>query len=199
MNSKYKIADDVEHANTSYVRNFGDRKLLPGTPQRKVAVLTCMDVRIDPLAIAGFNLGDAHVIRNAGGRASDDAIRSLLVSYKFFGTRDWFVIQHTQCGMAGVTDHEIGSLYAESLEPAVKRDDIWTNETTGCGSEQGLSTEWLTIADLDDSVRSDVQLIANHPLVSKEISIHGYIYDVQSGCLKIVEGALRLGASHQPD
>ncbi len=158
-----------------------------------------MDVRIGPLEITGFNLGDAHVIRNAGGRASDDAIRSLLVSYKFFGTSDWFVIQHTQCGMAGVTDREIGDLFAESLEPAVKKNKKWTNESTEFGSERGSTTEWLTITDLDDSVRSDVELIASHPLVSKAISIHGYIYDVQSGRLKRVEGARRPGVTLQAD
>ena len=193
MNSKNKVAEDVLRANASYAAEFGNKRSLPGSPQKKVAILTCMDVRIDPLAISGFNLGDAHVIRNAGGRASDDAIRSLLVSYKFFGTRDWLVIQHTQCGMAGVTDREIGNLFAESLEPAAKKNDTWNNETIDCGSEHGLTTEWLTITDLDDSVRSDVALIANHPLVSKAISIHGYIYNVQSGCLKVVEGARRAG------
>ena len=199
MSSNYKVADDVLRANASYAKNFGDKSLLPGSPQKKVAILTCMDVRIGPLQIAGFNLGDAHVIRNAGGRASDDAIRSLLVSYKFFGTRDWFVIQHTQCGMAGVTDREIGNLFSKSLEPAVKINNTWTNETTDCGSDCGLTTDWLTITDLDDSVRSDVELIASHPLVSKAISIHGYIYDVQSGRLMKVEGARRPGVTQQPD
>lgn len=184
-------------ANASYASKFGDRKNLPGTPQKKVAILTCMDVRIGPLEIAGFSLGDAHVIRNAGGRASDDAIRSLLVSYKFFGTRDWLVIQHTQCGMAGVTDREISELFAESLEPAVKKDDKWVNESIGHGADPKLTAGWLTISDLDDSVRSDVELIANHPLVSKAISIHGYIYDVQSGSLRTVEGARRLGETRQ--
>ena len=193
MSSKYTVAEDVSRANTSYATEFGNKKLLPGSPHKKVAILTCMDVRIDPLAITGFNLGDAHVIRNAGGRASNDAIRSLLVSYKFFGTRDWLVIQHTQCGMASVTDREISNLFAESLEPATKKNDIWKNQTADCGSEHGLTTDWLTIADLDESVRSDVALIANHPLVSKAISIHGYTYDVQSGYLKMVEGALRPG------
>ncbi len=199
MSSKHQINDDVLRANASYAKNFGDKGSLAGSPQKKVAILTCMDVRIGPLELTGFNLGDAHVIRNAGGRASDDAVRSLLVSYKFFGTRDWLVIQHTQCGMAGVTDREIGDLFAESLEPAVKKNDTWTNETTDCGSEHGLATVWLTITDLDDSVRSDVELIANHPLVSKAISIHGYIYDVQSGRLKKVEGARRPGVTRQSD
>ena len=187
-----KTAEQVLLANWSYVQSFAHRSL-PGTPKRNVAILTCMDVRIDPLAIGGFDLGDAHVMRNAGGRASDDAIRSLLVSYKFFDTRDWFIIQHTQCGMAGVNDDQIATLFSESLEPAVKQGDTYQNSEAGGGSDHGRDIQWLTIANLHESVRSDVELIANHPLVSPSITIHGYIYDVSSGKLLAVDGAFRAG------
>lgn len=199
MDSANKLATDILRANSSHASALRKRKSLAGTPARRIAILTCMDVRIDPLGLAGLNLGDAHVIRNAGGRASDDAIRSLLVSYKFFGTRDWFVVQHTQCGMAGVTDQQIGELFTHSLEPASKRLDQWYHSETHCGSDHGLTTEWLTITNLEDSVRADVQTIAAHPLVSKSISVHGYVYDVQSGSLVMVENAFRPGTDLKTD
>ena len=94
-----KILDEVLAANTKYAENFGDKGNLPLPPSRHFAILTCMDARLDPAKYAGLAEGDAHVIRNAGGRASDDAIRSLVISYKLLGTQEWFVIHHTDCGM----------------------------------------------------------------------------------------------------
>src|SRR3984957_8651949 len=90
---------EVLEANCSYVENFGDKAKLVGAPRRRMAILTCMDARMDPAKFSGLSEGDAHVIRNAGGRASDDAIRSLVVSCKLMGTTDWFVIHHSGCGM----------------------------------------------------------------------------------------------------
>jgi len=92
------ILDEVLAANAQYAATFGDKGNLPLPPGRHFAILTCMDARLDPAKYAGLAEGDAHVIRNAGGRASDDAIRSLVISYKLLGTREWFVIHHTQCG-----------------------------------------------------------------------------------------------------
>ena len=89
----------VLDANASYAESFGDKGSLALPPARRIAILTCMDARLDPAKYAGLAEGDAHVIRNAGGRASDDAIRSLVISYKLLGTREWFVIHHTDCGM----------------------------------------------------------------------------------------------------
>src|ERR1700676_4092479 len=99
-----KIRDEVLAANVGYAASFGDKGKLAMPPARRFAVLTGMDARLDPAKFAGLAEGDAHVIRNAGGRASDDAIRSLVISYKLLGTREWFVIHHTNCGMEFFTD-----------------------------------------------------------------------------------------------
>jgi len=93
------ILDEVLRANGQYVKSFGDKGTLAMPPARRFAILTCMDARLDPAKFAGLKEGDAHVIRNAGGRASDDAIRSLVISHKLLGTNEWFVIHHTNCGM----------------------------------------------------------------------------------------------------
>ena len=92
-----KIVKEVLSANTKYVAAFGDKGKLPLAPGRNFAILTCMDARLDPAKFAGLAEGDAHVFRNAGGRVSDDAIRSLVISYKLLGTKEWFVIHHTDC------------------------------------------------------------------------------------------------------
>ena len=93
------IKEEVLRANAAYAAEFGDKGNLPMPPGRSFAILTCMDARLDPAKYAGLAEGDAHIIRNAGGRASDDAIRSLVISYKLLGTKEWFVIHHTDCGM----------------------------------------------------------------------------------------------------
>src|SRR6266403_5255971 len=102
-----KIVNEVLAANATYVANFGDKEKLPMPPGRHFAILTCMDARLDPAKYAGLAEGDAHVIRNAGGRASDDAIRSLEISYKLLGTRERFVIHHTDCGMLLFTNDDL--------------------------------------------------------------------------------------------
>jgi carbonic anhydrase len=94
-----KVHDEVLAANATYAKTFGDKAKLAMPPARRFAILTCMDARLDPAKFAGLAEGDAHVIRNAGGRASDDAIRSLVISHKLLGTNEWFVIHHTDCGM----------------------------------------------------------------------------------------------------
>lgn len=98
------ILDEVVAANRAYAVTFGDKGRLAMSPARRFAILTCMDARLDPAKFAGLAEGDAHVIRNAGGRASDDAIRSLVISYKLLGTREWFVIHHSNCGMETFTE-----------------------------------------------------------------------------------------------
>src|SRR5213594_3997925 len=99
-----KILDEVLTANESYAKDFGNKGSLAMPPVRGFAILTCMDARIDPAKLAGLKEGDAHIIRNAGGRASDDAIRSLVISYKLLGTSEWFVIHHSDCGMEYFTN-----------------------------------------------------------------------------------------------
>ena len=108
-----KIVKEVLAANQAYAARFGDKGALPMPPGRQFAILTCMDARLDPAKYGGLAEGDAHVIRNAGGRASDDAIRSLVISYKLLGTREWFVIHHANCGVK-VTDEVIRGLLAKS-------------------------------------------------------------------------------------
>jgi len=109
-----QVLQKVLSANREYAANFDDKGNLPLPPSRRFAILTCMDARLDPAKYAGLAEGDAHVIRNAGGRASDDAIRSLVISYKLLGTREWFVIHHTDCGMQLFTDSIIRELWNEN-------------------------------------------------------------------------------------
>ena len=104
------VRDEVLSANEEYARGFGDKGGLALPPARRFAILTCMDARLDPAKYAGLSEGDAHVIRNAGGRASDDAIRSLVISHKLLGTNEWFVIHHTNCGMEFFTSELMGEL-----------------------------------------------------------------------------------------
>src|SRR4249919_73063 len=112
------ILDEVLAANEAYAADFGDKKNLSLPPARGFAILTCMDARLDPAKYAGLSEGDAHVIRNAGGRASDDAIRSLIISHKLLGTREWFVIHHTNCGMELFSDEVMANLLEKSLSTA---------------------------------------------------------------------------------
>ena len=116
-----QIRDEVLAANAAYASSFGAKAKLAMPPARGFAILTCMDARLDPAGFAGLAEGDAHVVRNAGGRASDDAIRSLVISYKLLGTREWFVVHHTDCGMATFTDDVMRRLLASSLKTACLR------------------------------------------------------------------------------
>lgn len=184
-----KILSEVLEANAKYSADFGDKSKLAMPPARRFAVLTCMDARLDPAKFAGLAEGDAHIIRNAGGRASDDAIRSLVISYKLLGTREFFVIHHTNCGMEFFTNDVIRNLLASSLETAELSSSGFRDVGKGPGSRAGEFIEWLTIKDQKQAVVDDVQRIRNHPLVPKSIPVYGYIYDVSSGKLLEVEGA----------
>ena len=189
-----KIMDEVIAANRTYASTFGDKGKLAMPPRRQFAILTCMDARLDPARFAGLTEGDAHVIRNAGGRASDDAIRSLVISYKLLGTREWFVIHHTNCGMEYFSNDIMRGLLEKSLETATLDGGTWRDTGTLLGSRAGEFVEWLTIKDQAQSVRDDVERIASHPLVPHPISIYGFLYDVQTGLLQAVEGAQRPGS-----
>ena len=178
-----KIRDEVLRANQQYAAGFGDRSKLAIPPARGFAILTCMDARIDPAKLAGLAEGDAHVIRNAGGRASDDAIRSLVISHKLLGTHEWFVIHHTNCGMQLFSDDVIRELLAQSLATASFDGARWRDPATGGGSHAGDFIDWLTIKDLAQRVVIDVERIRQHPLVPASIPVHGYIYEVESGRL----------------
>lgn len=188
-----QILEEVLAANQRYAESFGAKADLPMPPARRFAVLTCMDARLDPAKFAGLAEGDAHVIRNAGGRATDDAIRSLVISYKLLGTREWFVVHHTDCGMQTFTDDIMRQLLADSLDPANFDGKEWRNPAGGKGSREGDYIEWLTISDQPASVAADVQRIRSHPLVPGSIAIYGYIYDVRSGRLIEVPAAAGIG------
>ena len=156
-------------------------------------MLACMDARVIPTRILGLDEGDAHVIRNAGGRASDDAIRSLVISHKLLGTNEWFVIHHTNCGMELFTDDIMRDLLSHSLATATYDGTRWSDPGGGGGSHAGDFIDWLTIKDLAASVVVDVERIRQHPLVPRTIPIHGYIYEVTTGRLVEVPRASELG------
>src|SRR5919109_1105951 len=138
-----KIRDEILAANASYVAAFGDKGRLKMPPARSFAILTCMDARLQPAKFAGLAEGDAHVIRNAGGRASDDAIRSLVISHKLLGTREWFVIHHTDCGMETFSDEVMRDLLRQSLETAELGANGWQDPGAGPGSAAGEFIDWL--------------------------------------------------------
>lgn len=185
--------DEILNANELYAETFGQKSKLPAPPARRFAILTCMDARLDPAKFAGLAEGDAHVIRNAGGRASDDAIRSLVISYKLLGTKEWFVIHHTGCGMLTFTNDIMHDLLSKSLETAVVENGQWKDIGDGGGSTAGRDIDWLTMEDLEKSIVADVTRIRTHPLVPARIPIYGYIYDVSTGKLIEVPEATRAG------
>jgi len=188
-----KILTEVLEANRKYAANFADRGKLALPPARAFAILTCMDARLDPAQYAGLAEGDAHVIRNAGGRASDDAIRSLVISYKLLGTREFFVIHHTDCGMEFFSNETIRGLLANSLETAKLTANGFEDVGQGPGSRAGEYIEWLTIGNQKQAVTDDVERIRNHPLVPRSIPIYGFLYDVRSGKLLEVAEATTAG------
>src|SRR5579863_395254 len=190
-----KIHSEVLEANSKYSANFGEKGKLGLPPARRFAVLTCMDARLDPAKFAGLAEGDAHVIRNAGGRASDDAIRSLVISYKLLGTQEFFVIHHTDCGMEFFTNDVMGDLLRCSLETAELSSSGFRDVGKGPGSVEGEYINWLTIKDQKQAVVDDVARIRNHALVPKNIPVCGFIYDVRSRKLLEVDGAKAVGAA----
>lgn len=188
-----RIREEILSANKDYVATFEQKSKLALPPTRQFAILTCMDARLDPAKFAGLAEGDAHVIRNAGGRASDDAIRSLVVSYKLFGTKEWFVIHHTDCEMLTFTNDIMRDLLAKSLDTAESEEGRWRDLGSHGGSNAGDHIDWLTIRDLEESVVTDVTRIRTHPLVPNRIPIYGYIYDVATGELVDVPKAHKAG------
>jgi carbonic anhydrase len=187
------VLEEVVAANEEYARTFGDKGELALPPARRFAILTCMDARLDPAKYSGLSEGDAHVIRNAGGRASDDAIRSLVISYKLLGTAEWFVIHHSDCGMEFFTNELMSDLLAQSLETAALGPNGFHDIGAGPGSPAGRDIDWLTITDREQSVVDDVRRIRDHPLVPSRIPIYGYVYNVSTGALEEVADATEVG------
>ncbi|MGH7891721.1 MAG: beta-class carbonic anhydrase [Thermodesulfobacteriota bacterium] len=156
-------------ANREYAREFGDRGKLGIIPARKIAILTCMDARIEPMRLTGLGTGDAHIVRNAGGRASDDAIRSLVISNRLVGTNEWLVIHHTGCGIENLTNEKMAEIAGESYK-----------------TSEGVYVNWLTIRDRIQSIRDDVKRLREHPLTPHDVTVSGFIYDIETGLLNEV-------------
>jgi len=161
------VLPELLAANERYAAGFtkGD---LPMPPGRRVAILTCMDARLDPARFLGLAAGDAHVIRNAGGRASADALRSLIISQQLLGTSEVVVIHHTDCGMLTFGNAE--------LQGRLK--DHFGADASGI--------DFLPFADLAQSVRDDVAAIRASPFIPQDIPVSGFIYDVHTGRLQPV-------------
>jgi carbonic anhydrase len=155
--------DDLLANNEEYVRVFGAGDKAKA-PAKKVAVLACMDARLDPARILGLEIGDAHVIRNAGGVVTDDAIRSLAISQHLLGTGEIVLIQHTDCGMAQATDEEITALLAThaGLWPPFKP---------------------LTFSNLERNLRESIKALKESPFLLKRDQVSGFVYDVKTGGL----------------
>jgi carbonic anhydrase len=159
--------DDLLQANAEYARKF-DRGDLPMPPARRLAIVTCMDARIDPARAFGLQEGDAHVIRNAGGRARE-ALRSLVISERLLGTNEIAVIHHTDCGMLTFTNPD--------LHAKVKRE---------LGADSS-NIDFLPFKDLEESIREDVAFLLSSPLIPADVTIRGFLYDVRTGKLSEVE------------
>ena len=168
--------DQLLAANQRFAEQF-TAGALPMPPARHLAILACMDARLHPETFLGLAIGDAHVIRNAGGRASDDALRSLIISSRLLGTREFVVIHHTDCGMLTFTN-----------------DDLRRRLVTETGAD-ATAIDFLPFADLEESVREDVRRIRTSPFIAADIPVSGYIYDVRSGRLIEVPEATRVGAA----
>ncbi len=158
--------DDLLANNERHASSF-DQRHLPGPPARKVAVVACMDARLDIYSMLGLQAGDAHVIRNAGGVVTDDAVRSLAISQRLLGTEEIILIHHTECGMLTFTD-----------------DDFKASIETETGIKPGWAAEAFT--DLDQDVRQSIARIEASPFIPRKDSIRGFVYEVHTGRLREV-------------
>ncbi|MDQ4076185.1 MAG: carbonic anhydrase [Chloroflexota bacterium] len=160
------IIDGVLQANEAYARSFKEGTL-PAPPARRLAVVTCMDARIDVEPMLGLQVGDAHIIRNAGGIVTGDILRSLIISHHLLGTRAFLIIQHTDCGMLTFTNNEL----RERL-----------HQQTGTMAE--TPKHFHTFRDLETSIREQVRTVKAHPWLPDDLPVRGFIYDVISGRLQ---------------
>lgn len=154
--------DEFLAANATFASSF-DKGDLPMPPARNVAIVACMDARLHPEKVFGIDIGEAHVIRNAGGRVSEDAIRSLVISQRLLGTTEIVVLHHTDCGMLGFTNEQLAAKVQSELGVDVSGRDF------------------LPFSDLEQSVRDDVELLRSSPLIAKATAVSGAIYDVTTG------------------
>ena len=169
---------DVRKANKKYMENFGFRADLPGTPTSNLAILTCMDSRVEPKQILGLELGEANIVRNAGARVTDDALRSLTASTKLLGADKIILLHHTNCGMSKRTDQEVIEDVSGG-DPKVK--------------EAAEQISWGSIESEPGSLIEDVQKLRNSPLIDPDIPIYGLLFDIETGGLIEVPEAVELG------
>jgi len=160
--------DETLKANEAYAKGFG-KGSLPMPPARKLAVVACMDARLVVSKILGTQEGDAHVIRNAGGIVTEDALRSLLISHYLLGTQEFMIINHTDCGMLTFKD-----------------DDLRARLRKETGVAAFAPERFYAFPDLEENVRQQVQKVRSHPWIPKQIPVRGFIYDVKTGRLREV-------------
>jgi carbonic anhydrase len=162
------VTDELLRNAEHYAAGF-DKGDLPLPPGRKIAVLACMDARLNPYGLLGLQEGDAHVIRNAGGVVTDDEIRSLSISQRLLGTEEIILIHHTDCGMLTFTDDE----FKRTIQ-----------------DEVGIKPEWApeSFSDVDEDVRQSIARIHASPFIPRKESVRGFVYDVHTGGLREVAG-----------
>ena len=187
------IVQKILQANKKYADNFGSKAQMSVLPQKKVAILTCMDTRVDPLMLTGLQQGDAHIIRNAGGRASADAIRSLIISHQLLGTQIFLVIHHTECGMLSFNIEVMRKRLEKNLASHGDVLNSQDHEKNLFDLIQKYHIDWLEIEDQEKCMIADVTRITKHPLVSQDIPVYGYFYDVKTGLLHELAAATQAG------
>jgi carbonic anhydrase len=163
------VADELLQANLEFVKNF-DLGDLAVRPRRRVAVLACMDSRILFERCLGLKPGDAHMIRNAGGIATEDALRSLIVSHHLLDTKEFIIINHTDCGLLRVREDELKHSLAEKM-----------------GTSAGAPAHFYAFDDLEKNVREQVRQVKSHPWIPRQIPVRGFVYEVKTGKLSEVE------------
>lgn len=162
------VIDEVLEANQTYARTHELRPLTP-RPQRKIAILTCMDTRLS-IRTMGLKTGDAHIIRNAGGIVTDDSLRSLVISHYLLGTEEFMIINHTDCGLMHATEEELR-----------------TRIQNRTGTAAVAPAFFYAFKNIDENVRHQLQKLRTHPWIPKEISIRGFVYDVVTGLLREIK------------
>ena len=160
--------DDALTANERYERTFNLANL-PMSPARKLAIVACMDARLTVEQFLGLKTGDAHIIRNAGGIVTEDALRSLIISHHLLGTQEFMIINHTDCGMLTFKDQEL----AEKLEKLTNTSPV-------------APSRFYSFADLDSNVLQQIRRVKAHPWIPKHIPVRGFVYDVKTGALREV-------------
>ena len=162
------VIDEVLEANQIYARTHELRPLTP-RPQRKLAILTCMDTRLS-IRTMGLKTGEAHIIRNAGGIVTDDSLRSLVISHHLLGTEEFMIINHTDCGLMHATEEELR---------------VRIQNRTGTAAV--APAYFYAFKNIDENVRHQLQKLRTHPWIPKEVSVRGFVYDVVTGLLREIK------------